>query len=651
MIKLTDMTLMRGSKVLLDSVNVEIPPSQKVALIGANGCGKSSLFALLRSELSTETGGVFIPTAWRIVSVAQEVDISQRTALDYVIDGDTHLRKLQQQLATEEASTSQNGERVADLHGKLDEAGVYAIEARASTILAGLGFSQQQLTSPVSAFSGGWQMRLNLAQALLCPSDLLLLDEPTNHLDLDAVIWLEKWIQRYEGTLLLISHDKAFIDNCADRIISVEQQQLFSYTGNYSAYEKQKAERARLQNIEYQKQQDKVQHLQSFIDRFKAKASKAKQAQSRIKQLERMETLIPAHLSSPFSFGFVPPEKLPNPLVSMEQVKIGYDQTVILGEVKLNLVPGSRIGLLGRNGAGKSTLIKLLAGEKDPISGRYDISAGLNVGYFAQHQLEFLDLEASALTHIQRLDSTATEQSIRDFLGGFNFNGDSALKPVAPFSGGEKARLVLAMIVYQKPNLLLLDEPTNHLDLEMREALNLALQGFEGAMILVSHDRFLLTSVCEEFYLVDSGKVDVFSGDVDDYRQWLIDSEKRTNTELKASEVANDGSAGQSVDRKTQKRLDAEFRKITSPLKKQISQAEKRMDTFAKTLSSLEDQLADADIYVEQRKDDLIVLLAAQKDAQQGLNQAEMEWIEAQEELELLQQSFVDGESFATSKD
>jgi len=651
MIKLTDMTLMRGTKVLLDSVNVEIPPSQKVALIGANGCGKSSLFALLRSELSTETGGVFIPTAWRIVSVAQEVDISQRTALDYVIDGDTHLRKLQQQLATEEAATSHNGERVADLHGKLDEAGVYAIEARASTILAGLGFSQQQLTSPVSAFSGGWQMRLNLAQALLCPSDLLLLDEPTNHLDLDAVIWLEKWIQRYEGTLLLISHDKAFIDNCADRIISVEQQQLFSYTGNYSAYEKQKAERARLQNIEYQKQQDKVQHLQSFIDRFKAKASKAKQAQSRIKQLERMETLIPAHLSSPFSFAFVPPEKLPNPLVSMEQVKIGYDETVILGEVKLNLVPGSRIGLLGRNGAGKSTLIKLLAGEKDPISGRYDISAGLNVGYFAQHQLEFLDLEASALTHIQRLDSTATEQSIRDFLGGFNFNGDSALKPVAPFSGGEKARLVLAMIVYQKPNLLLLDEPTNHLDLEMREALNLALQGFEGAMILVSHDRFLLTSVCEEFYLVDSGKVDVFSGDVDDYRQWLIDSEKRTNTELKASEVANDGSTGQSVDRKTQKRLDAEFRKITSPLKKQISQAEKRMDTFAKTLSSLENQLADADIYAEQRKDDLIVLLAAQKDAQQGLNQAEIEWIEAQEELELLQQSFVDGESFAATKD
>lgn len=641
---------MRGSKILLDSIDVEIPPSQKVALIGANGCGKSSLFALLRAELSTETGDVFIPSVWRIVSVAQEVDISQCSALDYVIDGDKHLRMLQQQLKDEESAETHDGERIAELHGKLDEAGIYAIEARAATILAGLGFSQAQLTDPVSAFSGGWQMRLNLAQALLCPSDLLLLDEPTNHLDLDAVIWLEKWIQRYEGTLLLISHDKAFIDNCADRIISVEQQKLFSYTGNYSAYEKQKAERARLQNIEYQKQQDKVQHLQSFIDRFKAKASKAKQAQSRIKQLERMETLIPAHLSSPFSFGFTPPDKLPNPLVSMEKVQIGYGETVILDEVKLNLVPGSRIGLLGRNGAGKSTLIKLLAGEKEPISGRYDISAGLNVGYFAQHQLEFLDLDASALTHIQRLDSKATEQSIRDFLGGFNFHGDSALKPVAPFSGGEKARLVLAMIVYQKPNLLLLDEPTNHLDLEMREALNLALQGFDGAMILVSHDRFLLTSVCEEFYLVDSGKVDAFHGDVDDYRQWLIDSEKRLNSDLKLDKISSDNKAEPSVDRKTQKRLEAEFRKTTAPLKKQISQAEKRMETYSTALTSLEEQLAEADIYADHRKEDLLALLAAQKEAQQGLNDAEMEWIEAQESLEVLEQSFAEGNYSVTDE-
>ena len=650
MIKLTDMTLMRGSKVLLDSVNAEIPPSQKVALIGANGCGKSSLFALLKGQLSSETGQVFLPSAWRIVAVAQEVDISQRSALGYVIDGDTQLRHLQQQLAIEEAATEPNGERVADLHGKLDDAGVYAIEARASTILAGLGFSQQQLHLPVSAFSGGWQMRLNLAQALLCPSDLLLLDEPTNHLDLDAVIWLEKWIQRYEGTLLLISHDKAFIDNCVDRIISVEQQQLFGYTGNYSAYEKQKAERTRLQNIEYQKQQDKVQHLQSFIDRFKAKASKAKQAQSRIKQLERMESLLPAHLNSAFSFAFVPPDKLPNPLVSMEQVKIGYDETVILGEVKLNLVPGSRIGLLGRNGAGKSTLIKLLSGEKRPISGRYDISAGLNVGYFAQHQLEFLDLEASALTHIQRLDFTATEQSIRDFLGGFNFNGDTALKPVAPFSGGEKARLVLAMIVYQKPNLLLLDEPTNHLDLEMREALNIALQGFEGAMILVSHDRFLLTSVCEEFYLVDSGKVDAFSGDLTDYRQWLLDSEKCVNSESKTSASQQNSASSSPPDRKTQKRLDAEFRQMASPLKKQINQAEKNMEVFVQTLTSIEHQLADADIYVERRKTDLIALLDAQKNAQQSLNKVEIEWMDAQQALDVLQQSFGDGGEFATTK-
>ena len=604
---------------------------------------------MLRNELSTEAGDVFIPSTWRIVSVAQEVDISQRSAIDYVIDGDKHLRKLQQKLTSAEASEAPDGELVAELHSSLEQAGLYTIEARAATILAGLGFSQTQLAQSVSAFSGGWQMRLNLAQALLCPSDLLLLDEPTNHLDLDAVIWLEKWIQRYEGTLLLISHDKAFIDNCADKIVSVEQQTLFSYTGNYSAYERQKAERARLQNIEYQKQQDKIQHLQSFITRFKAKASKAKQAQSRIKQLERMETLIPAHLSSPFGFVFTPPEKLPNPLVSMEKVQIGYGDKVVLDEVKLNLVPGSRIGLLGRNGAGKSTLIKLLAGEKDPISGRYDLSAGLNVGYFAQHQLEFLDLEASALTHIQRLDPKATEQSLRDFLGGFNFHGDSALKPVAPFSGGEKARLVLAMIVYQKPNLLLLDEPTNHLDLEMRQALNLALQGFEGAMILVSHDRFLLTSVCEDFYLVDSGKVDVFNGDVDDYRQWLIDSEKRANQLHKQTLVHPDGDGAnmpKPIDRKAQKRLEAEFRKTTAPIKNKIKQAEAQMESHSAALQDAEQQLADPDIYSDSKKAQLLVILEAQKASQQGLYQAEAEWMDAQESLEAMQQAFSQGEAF-----
>lgn len=635
MIKLTDISLMRGTKVLLENVSVEISPGQKVALIGANGCGKSSLFAMLCGELGTENGELRIPKAWRIVAVAQEVEASDRAAIEYVIDGDSHLRNLQHQLAQNEKS--ENGARVAELHSALEEAGVYEIEARAATILAGLGFSQAQLRQPVSAFSGGWQMRLNLAQALLCPSDLLLLDEPTNHLDLDAVIWLEKWLQRYAGTLLLISHDKAFIDNCAEKILSVEQQQLIGYTGNYSAYEKQKAERIRLQALEYDKQQDKIAHLQSFIDRFKAKASKAKQAQSRVKQLEKMEMLLPVHSQSAFNFGFAAPDKLPNPLVSMEQVEIGYHETVILNQVKLNLVPGSRIGLLGRNGAGKSTLIKLLAGDKQPMSGRYDLSAGLHVGYFAQHQLEFLDLQASALTHIQRLDPKATEQSIRDFLGGFNFNGDNALSPVAPFSGGEKARLVLAMIVYQKPNMLLLDEPTNHLDLEMRDALNLALQSFEGAMILVSHDRVLLNSVCEEFYLVNAGTVAQFNGDLDDYRKWLADDEKATKSES-VGEKAPERSLAQ--DRKAQKRLAAEFRQATAPLRKRITNAEQEMAKLQEQLEQLQTQLADPILYQDEQKQRLKSLINHEASVKQVLTDLEESWLLDQEELENLSAQF-----------
>ena len=511
MIKLTNVSLMRGRKVLLEEASAQVFPGHKVALIGSNGCGKSSLFALLRHELTLDAGDCTIPADWKIVSVAQETPSTDRKAIDYVIDGDKHLRQLQHLLA--QAERAEDGVAIAQAHGQLEQAGAYEVEARAATILSGLGFTNQQLDAPVSDFSGGWRMRLNLAQALLCPSDLLLLDEPTNHLDLDAVIWLEKWLQRYAGTLLLISHDKAFIDNTVAQIISVEQQKLVTYTGNYSAYETQRAERLRLQNLEFEKQQQKVAHLNAFITRFKAKASKAKQAQSRIKQLEKMETLMPAHAASPFSFSFAPPSALPNPLVNMEHVQLGYGEHIVLEQVKLNLVPGSRIGLLGRNGQGKSTLIKLLAGVHSPMQGVFDTAKGLKIGYFAQHQLETLDPSATPILHLQRLDEKATEQQLRDYLGGFGFNGDEALSEVAPMSGGEKARLVLALIVYQKPNLLLLDEPTNHLDLEMRHALNVALQGFEGAMVLVSHDRFLLTSVCEDFYLVDSGQVDTFNGE------------------------------------------------------------------------------------------------------------------------------------------
>ncbi|MBQ4829257.1 ATP-binding cassette domain-containing protein [Alteromonas sp. MMG017] len=642
MIKLTNVSLMRGRKVLLESASAQVFPGHKVALIGSNGCGKSTLFALLRNEMSVDAGDCVVPADWRIVSVAQETPATDRRAIEYVIDGDKHLRRLQAQL--QQAEQDEDGVLIGKIHGQLEQAGAYDVEARAATILSGLGFTNVQLTAPVTDFSGGWRMRLNLAQALLCPSDLLLLDEPTNHLDLDAVIWLEKWLQRYEGTLLLISHDKAFIDNTVAQIISVEQQQLITYTGNYSAFERQRAERLRLQNIEFEKQQQKVAHLTSFITRFKAKASKAKQAQSRIKQLEKMETLLPAHAASPFSFEFVPPAALPNPLVQMEHVQLGYDDHIVLQQVKLNLVPGSRIGLLGRNGQGKSTLIKLLAGVHAPKQGVFDTAKGLKIGYFAQHQLETLDPNATPILHLQRIDEKATEQQLRDYLGGFGFNGDEALSAVAPMSGGEKARLVLALIVYQKPNLLLLDEPTNHLDLEMRHALNIALQGFEGAMVLVSHDRFLLSSVCEDFYLVDSGEVAAFTGDLDDYRDWILKQQAaekaKANSDAKALNEDASAVSERKIDRKEEKRREAEFRKQVAPLKKALEKHEKAMDKCSSELKTLETSLSDTSLYNDDKKADLMQLLDKQAKLTQQLEEEEMQWLDAQEQMEAQRASY-----------
>ncbi|WP_293756796.1 ATP-binding cassette domain-containing protein [uncultured Paraglaciecola sp.] len=630
MIQFSDVSLMRGSKVLLRDANAVVYPGHKAGLIGANGCGKSTLFALIKGELHTEQGDFNIPKNWQIISVEQETPAVERSAIDYVIDGDKHYRKLQKQLI--DAEQEHNGEQIAHLHGLLEQVGAYDIDARASTILAGLGFVNDVMKNPVSAFSGGWRMRLNLAQALLCRSDLLLLDEPTNHLDLDAVIWLEKWLQRYTGTLMLISHDKSFLDSTVNEIISVESQQLISYTGNYDAYEKQRAERLRLKSLQYSKQQDQIAHLESFINRFGAKASKAKQAQSRVKQLAKMEDLLPVMAASEFSFKFFTPPKLPNPLIKMEQVKVGYDSTIILEKLHLNLVPGSRIGLLGKNGAGKSTLIKLLAGEMSPMEGLYETSAGLRIGYFAQHQLEFLRGDDSPIAHLQRLDKKATEQSLRDYLGGFGFRGDNALSKVAPMSGGEKARLVLALTVYQKPNLLLLDEPTNHLDLDMRHALNIALQGFEGAMVLISHDRFLLTSVCDDFYLVDSKQVQAFDGDLDDYKDWILKGDKATNTTGDKTSVK--------PDRKNNKRLEAEFRQATKPLRKAIEQHEKSMADSHKKLQLLEEKLSDTKIYSAENKPHLKQILADQATLKSSLEDTEMQWLDAQEQLETKQQEF-----------
>ncbi|NQZ05867.1 MAG: ABC transporter ATP-binding protein [Algicola sp.] len=631
MIQLTEIQLLRGGHALIDNSSATIFPKHKVGLVGANGCGKSSLFALLNGHLGLDAGSMSIPKDWVTANVAQETPALDKPALELVIDGDHEFRGIEARLA--QAEEAHDGHQIAHQHQLMDAIGGYAVHARAGELLHGLGFTQAQISQPVKSFSGGWRMRLNLAQALICRSDLLLLDEPTNHLDLDAVLWLENWLKRYDGTLILISHDRDFLDNVINQIIHIEHKNLNCYSGNYSAFERQRAEQLAQQQSMFEKQQKQRAHLQKFVDRFKAQATKAKQAQSRVKALERMELLAPAHVDSPFNFSFLKPESLPTPLISMEKVQLNYGDTIILEQIKLNLVPGSRIGLLGRNGAGKSTLIKLLCGEMEPKQGIYQTSQGVKIGYFAQHQLETLDVDSTPLDHLRRLDDVTLEQKFRDFLGGFGFNGDKALSKVGPFSGGEKARLVLALMVYQKPNLLLLDEPTNHLDLEMRHALSMALMGFAGAMVVVSHDRNLLKTATDEFYLVDSGKVSVFDGDLDDYYQWLMDSDK----ELSGGPTKSDGEHSAS-NRKDQKRRDAEFRQKTKPLRQKIDKWEKQMDKLNKEKLTIEEGLADSHIYDAKNKAKLAELLKQQAANVSLLNQIEEDWMMAQEELEEAQQ-------------
>ena len=630
MIQLTEIQLFRGSNALIDHSSATIYPKHKVGLVGANGCGKSTLFALLNGVLTLDAGSMSIPKDWVIANVAQETPALDKPALDYVIDGDFEYRDIERRLA--EAEAKEDGHQIAHEHQLMDAVEGYSVHARAGELLHGLGFTQAQISQPVKHFSGGWRMRLNLAQALICRSDLLLLDEPTNHLDLDAVLWLESWLKRYPGTLILISHDRDFLDNVINQTIHIEHQKLNCYSGNYSAFERQRIELLAQQQSMYDKQQKQKAHLQKFVDRFKAKASKAKQAQSRVKALERMEQLAPAHVDSPFDFQFFKPESLPNPLVTMENVQLSYGETVILEKIKLNLVPGSRIGLLGRNGAGKSTLIKLLSGELTPKSGVFDIGQGVKLGYFAQHQLETLDVTHSPLDHLRQLDNVTLEQKLRDYLGRFGFHGDKALSAVGPFSGGEKARLVLALMVYQKPNLLLLDEPTNHLDLDMRHALAMALQEFAGAMVVVSHDRNLLKTTTDEFYLVDSQRVSSFDGDLEDYYQWLMDTDKKA-----AAEVSKPVAENSAVNRKDQKRKDAEFRQKTKPLRQKIEKWEKQMDKLHQEKDKIEALLADTSIYESQNKKNLTDLLQQQADNTATLNQVEEDWMMAQEELEEIQ--------------
>ncbi|OIO78390.1 MAG: ABC transporter [Hydrogenophilaceae bacterium CG1_02_62_390] len=640
MIRLSQLTLIRGVKPLIEAADLTLNPGEKVGLIGANGSGKSSLFALLRNELHADAGDVDFPAAWRIAHVAQETPALDRSALDYAIDGDTTLRRLEAELAVAEAA--HDGLRIGELHGALQDADAYTVRARAEQLLTGLGFTNNQMRQPLASFSGGWRMRLNLAQALMCPSDLLLLDEPTNHLDLDAIIWLEDWLKRYPGTLIVISHDRDFLDGVVNVIVHIDGKKLKRYGGNYSSFEKQRAIYLALGQSAFEKQSRERAHLQSFIDRFKSKASKAKQAQSRMKMLAKMEDLAPIHAAAAFSFEFGEPDRAPNPLLVLEGVAAGYGDKVILSGIDLNLQAGQRIGLLGVNGAGKSTLIKTLVGDIPPLSGKLVAGKGLVIGYFAQQQLEMLRHDQSPLWHLAKLSPRTREQELRNFLGGFNFNAEMATAAIAPLSGGEKARLALALIVWQRPNLLLLDEPTNHLDLETREALTVALAQFEGTLILVSHDRHLLRATSDEFMIVADGGLRPFDGDLDDYRDWLF---KRIGNKVTSDKVTEkpDSSPCPSVTRrpsKEQKRLEAEARQRLAaqkkPVETRIQRLEEQMARHNARQAMIDAHLADPEIYADTRKDELKQLTFEQASLAKNLEQLESEWMEQHAALEAL---------------
>ncbi|OOF88890.1 ABC transporter ATP-binding protein [Rodentibacter ratti] len=635
MIVFSNISLKRGQTELLENATATINPKQKVGLVGKNGCGKSSLFALLKKELQPEGGEITYPSNWAVSWVNQETPALDISALDYVIQGDREYCRLQAELA--QANERNDGNAIARIHDRLDAINAWTIQSRAETLLHGLGFTQAETQHTVKSFSGGWRMRLNLAQALLCPSDLLLLDEPTNHLDLDAVIWLERWLVNYQGTLVLISHDRDFLDPIVTKILHIENQKLNEYTGDYSSFEVQRATKLAQQAAMYRQQQQKIAHLQSYIDRFKAKATKAKQAQSRVKALERMELIAPAYADNPFTFAFRPPVSLPNPLVMIEQASAGYGEgesaVEILSKIKLNLVPGSRIGLLGQNGAGKSTLIKLLAQELSPLSGMVQLAKGVQLGYFAQHQLDTLRAEESALWHMQKLAPEQTEQQMRDYLGSFAFHGDKVNQPVSSFSGGEKARLVLALIVWQRPNLLLLDEPTNHLDLDMRQALTEALVDYEGSLVVVSHDRHLLRNTVEEFYLVHDKQVEEFKGDLEDYQKWLMEQNNQSSVKS-AEQTLPQENTHSSQNRKEQKRREAELRQQTAPLRKKIAQLEEKMNTLTEQLAEIENGLADSALYSPENKEKLTALLAQQVETKKALEAVETDWMETQDMLE-----------------
>lgn len=637
MIGLNEVSLQRGQKPLLEKANLLVHAGQRVGVIGANGTGKSSLFQLFLGQLHTDHGDVVLPKQLRITHMAQEIARSERTALDYVLDGDIELRTTE--AAIEAAHASKDNMVLAHALEKLDMIDAHTAPSRAQQMLNGLGFETDDHQRIVNTFSGGWRIRLNLAQALMCPADLMLLDEPTNHLDLDATVWLEQWLLRYRGTLLLISHDRDFLNSVATHIARIDHQQINYYKGNYSAYEHQHAEHMAQQQANYEKQQAERAHLQSYINRFKVQATKAKQAQSRIKALARMEDIAPAHIDSPFHFGFREPPKPSDPLLYLEKANLGYDDKEILNDVDMRIAPGSRIGLLGPNGAGKSTLIKTLVGDLSLSDGIRQAGSNLQVGYFAQHQLEALDLSASPITHIQRMSPTTSEQVIRNFLGGFNFHGDVVTEPPKNFSGGEKARLALAIVVWGKPNLLIMDEPTNHLDLEMCHALTMALQSFSGAMILVSHDRHLLRNSVDEFLLVANGQVQTFDGDLDEYQQWLLKSKQNNLTSKDVELKSQNNIDTPKIDRKQQRRQAAEQRNQLQPMKKKISKIEATVKSNETELANIEEQLLDSTLYEVTNKDKLQQVLQRQGELKRHNEELEEEWMLLHVKLEVLDQA------------
>ena len=626
MIELKNLTLQRGSKLLLDKANLTVSPQRRVGLVGRNGAGKSSLFALIKGEIAQDGGDVLLPAHWKLASVAQETPALDISALDYVLQGDGELQLFQ--TALHEAEAKNDGMKQAEYHAKLEEIDAYSAPARAAKLLSGLGFSQEEHSRPVKSFSGGWRMRLNLAQALMCRADLLLLDEPTNHLDLETVLWLENHLSGLPCTQIIISHDRDFLNATTTQTVELSDQKLTLYGGNYDFYQAERARRLAQQQAAYLKQQAQIKHLQSFIDRFKAKATKAVQAQSRMKALDKLERIAPAHFDSGFSFEFDSPAHLPNPLLQLDKADLGYGGKPVLHGIDLSLESGARYGLLGVNGSGKSTFIKTLAGELNVLSGRIVRSDKLNIGYFAQHQLDTLRPDQSPLWHIQKLSPDVREQEIRNFLGSFNFVGDAALQKTEPFSGGEKARLALAMIVWQKPNLLLLDEPTNHLDLDMRHALTLALQSFQGALIVVSHDRSLLEATTDSFLLIEQGRLKTFDGDLEDYRRYRLAQEN----------AAAPAASSQSQNRKDTKRVEAQIRqekaRLGKPLQQKISQAEKEIAALSEIQTACEAFLAQEDAYSDANKTKLQQTLAQLAETKVKLEKQEENWLAWQEELE-----------------